>query len=84
MWLYYWGMTERQVDLLLADQPLVVYDHDDKKGGGRRKVGRHEFDKPSVGDMLDAKARFGQKHGLGSSGRVKMDLSNIFKSDKQI
>lgn len=86
MWLYYWGMTERQVDLLLADQPLVVYDHESKngKGEGKRKVGRHEFAKPSAGDMLEAKARFGQKHGLRGDGKVSINMSNIFKSNKQL
>lgn len=78
MWLYYWGMTERQVDLLLSDQPLIVYDHDDKKGGtSKKKVGKHEFGKPSAGDMLDARARFAQKHGLDGSGKTGIDLSRF-------
>lgn len=86
MWTYYWGMTERQVDLMLADQPLVVYDHDSRNGkkDGKRKVGRHEFAAPTVGDMLDARARFGQKHGLNGQGKVTLDMSNIFKSNKQL
>lgn len=77
MWLYYWGMTERQVDLLLSDQPLVVYDHDTKKGSTKKKVGKHEFDSPSAGDMLDAMARFAQKHGLDGSGKTSIDLTKF-------
>jgi len=82
MWLYYWGMTERQVDLLLTDQPLVVYDHDKPKSGGKggkKGKGEPEFADASEADVLEAEARWKMKYGGGE--RPKIDLGKVMKGE---
>lgn len=59
MWLYYWGFTERQVDLILMDQPVIVYDHDKK--GKKGKGGKIEPVASSEGDVLLTEAKWKQK-----------------------
>ncbi len=80
-------MTDKQIELLLADQPLVVYDHDKKKKGGGGKKGRHSTEdnvKSSLGDVKMAEAKFAQKHGLGSDGSVKLDFNAIMERNRRM
>lgn len=78
MWLFYWGMTDRQIELLLADQPIIVYDNATDKTKKKGKRGPSDNVKSSEGDVMMAAAKFAQKHGVNGDGKVSLDLKKIF------
>lgn len=68
MYLYNWGMSERQIDLLLIDQPLVVYKKDKSKKKG--KSSSENTNKPSALAVLDAQEKWLQKYGVASDQKA--------------
>lgn len=77
MWNYWWGLSENQIDLLLVDQPLVVYprNKDGKKKGNGRGC---ELPPPSKKKIAEAEMKWKQKYGNGQ--KPKLDFStNDFK-----
>lgn len=64
---YRWGYTKAQIELLAADQPLVLYKKDKAKS-----VTKSEAD-----DLAD---KWAQKHKKRESGE-KILLSDIFSGD---
>lgn len=77
-------MTRAQVDLLLADQPVVDY-VSDKKGGKRGKSKATE--NPTKHNVSEYEVMTAQEHleELRASGRGKLDLSQFdFGSQKPI
>lgn len=65
------------MDLLLTDQPLVVYNHNDNKPK-KDKKGKIENVKSNDVDVLEAVARFQSKHGVDGDGSVKVDFGKVF------
>lgn len=81
-WGYFWGMTESQVDLLLADQPVVNYKRDKKKkSGARGKNGVREMSKPADWKVSRAASEWEKKYGgekkEGESKKIKFDFTGF-------
>lgn len=58
-WDYWWGYTAAQLELMVVDAPLVVYDTD-KKSKKKRK--------PSALQIARSEKRFLEEHGDGKGG----------------
>jgi hypothetical protein len=56
MWGYRWGLTAAQIDLLVIDQPLIVYDRKDKNGNSI-------LDAPSKDEIKNVAAQWKAKYG---------------------
>lgn len=81
-WGYRCGLTRAQVDLLLADQPVV--DYVSNKKGGKRGKGKG-MENPARHNVSDYEAMTAQEHleKLRASGRGTLDLSQFdFGSQK--
>lgn len=52
MWGYYDGYTAAQIELMIADSPIVSYNREKRKKG--------EFDKQSAYAVLSSKAKYQQ------------------------
>ena len=87
-WGYFWGLTENQVDLMLADQPVVNYKHDkSSKKKGKGKNGIREMSKPADWKVAAAQAAWSKKYGNGGDVKPKLDLGGFsiggaIKNDK--
>lgn len=68
MWNYYCGMTAAQVELAIADGPVIVYKHDKKKDG---KV------KPSSAAVERAALEWEKEHADGSDGKITLNLGEM-------
>ena len=66
MWNYYWGMTAAQIELAIADGPVIVYKHDKKGKDGKVK--------PSGAAVERAALEWEREHADGSSGRMVLNL----------
>ena len=77
MWNYLWGMTERQIELLLADQPVTIYLDNDKKKG-RKGVGADDMPKPLASDVNEAARKWSEKYGEGG-GKVNISLGGLMR-----
>lgn len=82
MWLYYWGFTERQVDLILMDQPVIVYDHDKKKSKG--KGGKVENVVSSEADVLLTEAKWKQKKAEQGDKGSDLGFLKAFGKSKKV
>lgn len=82
MWLYYWGFTERQVDLILMDQPVIVYDHDKKKTKG--KGSKPENVASSEGDVLLTEAKWKQKKAEQGDKELDTGFLKAFGAAKKV
>lgn len=70
MWLYLWGMSERQVELLLADQPVTIYLDNDKKHK-KGAVGKDDMPTPSAAKVLEAQRKWMERNA-GGGGKVTL------------
>lgn len=66
MYNYYWGYTAQQIQLLIADAPIVVYKKDKKKSDK----------KPSILSRLQGERKFIDKYADGDS-KNKFDFSRL-------
>lgn len=67
-WDYWWGYTAAQLELMVVDAPLVVYDTD-KKGKKKRK--------PTALQIARSEKRFMEEHG--SSKGEAFSLADYIK-----
>lgn len=73
MWNYWWGMSERQIDLIIIDQPLVTYPKTKDKNG---KNGS-EVPAPSRLKIAEAEMKWKQKYGNGQKPKLNLNLSDF-------
>lgn len=66
---YWWGYTEAQIDLMVADQPMVVYHHDDEKPKHTKKKMDDFYEKWKAKN--NGKSAVGKKISLGEYLRNK-------------
>lgn len=67
MWNYYWGYTAAQVELAIADGPMIVYKKDKKKGANA---------KPSSASVQRAALDYEQRKKEGKTN-ISVDLSEF-------
>lgn len=83
-WGYRCGLTHAQIDLLLADQPVVDYVRDKKKDKKRKRDKRNEnpaHSNVSEAKALDAQMRLEQKR---AEGKATLDLSQYDFNGKKL
>lgn len=68
MWNYYWGYTAAQIELAIADGPVIVYKHDKKGTDGKKK-------KPTGASVERAALQWEQEHKQ-DGGKITVDLSD--------
>ena len=83
MWDYYWGLSERQVDLLLVDQAIVVYEKskDKKPKAGDKKKGVREMAAPSRLAVAEAEAKWRARYGNGQKPKLNLNFGAVAKKD---
>ena len=77
MWDYWWGMSESQIDLLLIDQPLVVYKHNKDTKKGNNKKGKFDSPTPSKLRVAEAEMKWKQKYGNGQKPKLNLNMDNF-------
>ena len=74
MYDYWWGLTERQIDLLLIDQPVINYKHSKTD----RKRGKDSVPPaPSRRKITEAEMKWKQKYGNGQKPKLNLNLSEF-------
>lgn len=68
MWNYYCGYTAAQVELLVADGPVIVYKHDKKDG---KKT------KPTSAAVERAALSWEQEHGEGGDHKITVNIGKL-------
>lgn len=71
MWGYYDGYTAAQIELMIADSPIVVYDREKKKNG--------EFNKQNAYAVRSAQAKYLQKEKTSKSA-LEMGFGGVKQS----
>lgn len=77
MWDYLWGMTERQIELILADQPVTIYLDNDKKKHKKGAVGKEDMPVPTASKIIEAQKKWAEKYGNGGSGKIKFNFGGL-------
>ena len=74
MWGYYDAYTAAQIELMMADAPLVVYDRKSRKN--KKKGGSAIKEKPRAANVSEAAERWKEKYGDdGKKTEKRLDLS---------
>lgn len=63
-WDYWWGYTSAQIELMVTDAPLVVYDTDKKDDKGFKKATRKS--------VSEARKQWEEKYGENGGKSVKL------------
>lgn len=66
MWNYYWGMSSAQIELAIADGPVIVYKHDKKD----------KSKKPTAAAIEKAALLWEQEH-KEDGGKLKLNMKNF-------
>lgn len=74
MWGYYDAYTAAQIELMMADAPLVVYDRKSRRN--KKKGGSTIKEKPRAANVSEAAERWLERYGKdGRKTERRLDLS---------
>ena len=77
MWNYWWGLSENQIDLLIVDQPLVVYPKSKDSKNGKADRRGNEMLAPSIQKIAEAEMKWKRKYGNGQKPKLDFNTKDF-------
>lgn len=74
MWGYRFGYTAAQIELALADAPIINYKRD--KG----KKGKKDFKKPDSLKLYEAQLKLNERNAERKEGKIHFDFGGLKKT----